>query len=321
MMKIEAAPVPFSKMQDRFIGKPYQEGLKPIQQLEEMAKIKGMSGFPVMYPSPYGDGKQTAKLFKSFGLSVGTVCPDVYLDPRFKNGTLTCMDKNMRKEMVKTIQESMDFCAEAGGVDILLWLAHDGYDYPFEDDYQVKWSYLIESLVEITGYRKDVKVTIEYKMKEPRTHQYISTVGKSLVICNEVGASNFGVALDYGHALYAGENPAESAALLKRYDKLFHVHLNDNYRGWDDDLMVGSVTFWETLEFFYWLHKIDYDGWYTIDIWPSRSDGVKALQESIIRANRFMEIASNLPYEEFKRMQNENAVMDIMHLLTQTIMG
>lgn len=60
----------------------------------------------------------------------------------------------------------------------------------------------------------------------------------------------------------AYENPAETVALLKRYgDKLFHVHMNDNYRYWDDDMIVGSVHTIETLEFFYWLQRTGYDGW------------------------------------------------------------
>ncbi len=58
----------------------------------------------------------------------------------------------------------------------------------------------------------------------------------------EISAANCGVTIDYGHAAVAYENVAESIAVLKKYgDKLFHLHMNDNYTLWDDDMITGSV--------------------------------------------------------------------------------
>ena len=74
-------------------------------------------------------------------------------------------------------------------------------------------------------------------------------------------------------------------------EKLKQVHLNDNYRDWDHDLIPGSVTVWEHIEFFYWLQKLGYDGWYSLDIFPYREDGIEAVElavKAIIDArNRF----------------------------------
>ena len=93
---------------------------------------------------------------------------------------------------------------------------------------------------------------------------------------------NVGVLLDLGHSTAALENPAEAAALISRYkDKLFYIHLNDNYRFWDDDMMPGSVSIPVLMEFIYWLDEIGYDDYYTLDIFPFREDGVKAAIESI----------------------------------------
>jgi hypothetical protein len=51
----------------------------------------------------------------------------------------------------------------------------------------------------------------------------------------------------------AGENVAEAAVMLSMYgDKLFHLHFNDNYRFWDDDMIVGSVHFVEYVELLFW---------------------------------------------------------------------
>ena len=51
-----------------------------------------------------------------------------------------------------------------------------------------------------------------------------------------------GLTLDVGHCLAAGENPAQSAALVGSRGKLFGVQLNDGYTrlGAEDGLMFGS---------------------------------------------------------------------------------
>jgi len=316
-MKIEAAGAGFSPCGDRFVPEGYRAGLDFEGQIEQLARIEGLTGFPLMYPLDYTTPSRVRELMKKYNLPIGTVCPDTYTKAEWKDGTLGSRDASTRKKIIKIIKESMDFCNDINGADILLWLAHDGYDYAFEDDYRTRWDYIVDGLREVTAYRSDVKVTIEYKAKEPRIHQYISDAGKSLLICEEINRPNLGVVLDLGHSLQAGGNPAESVALLDRYKRLFHVHLNDNYRSWDDDLLLGSVHFWETLEFFYWLNKIGYDGWYVIDIWPARVDGLKALQESVRRTGYFMELAKSLPYEEIKKLQDENKTVDILELVRE----
>jgi xylose isomerase len=63
--------------------------------------------------------------------------------------------------------------------------------------------------------------------------------------------------------------------------KLFHLHFNDNYRYWDDDMIVGSVHLVEYVELLYWLKKIGYNGWYSMDQYPYREDGKHAIEESV----------------------------------------
>jgi len=316
-MKIEASGASFSSCSDRFVVSGYRRGLSPMEQLDELAKIDGLTGIPILYPLEFESVDMIKNRLAEMGKKVGTVAPDTYIDPIWKDGTLTCRDPKIRNKMIRIIKESMDLCHELDASDVLLWLAHDGYDYPFEDDYEVRWGYLLEGLYEVASYRSDVKVTIEYKTKEPRTHQYISDIGKSLLICQELNLPNLGVVVDIGHSLFGGENPAEAVALAARYNRLFHIHMNDNYRSWDDDLLVGGVHFWETLEFFYVLNKVGYDGWFTIDIWPSRVDGFKALQESVKRVEMFAEMAKKLPHDQIKRLQDENKTMDIMEILRE----
>lgn len=247
MMKIEASRSAFSSCNDRFM-KNYKADVPFERQMEILRDIEYVDAIPVTY-SPDTDPVQLRSYMAQYGISPGTVVLDTYSQPRYAKGTLTSRDSALRREFIEKGKAAMDFCSEIGGVDVMLWLAHDGYDYPFEDDYALRYGYLIDGLREIASHRADVNVTIEYKPADPHIYQYVSTAPKALTICNEVALPNLGIILDYGHALVAGENPAESVALIDRYKRLFHVHLSDCYGKTDDDFLIGSISLWRTLEF------------------------------------------------------------------------
>ena len=129
---------------------------------------------------------------------------------------------------------------------------------------------------------------------------YVRNAGVLLSLLHEVDMRNVGGCIDLGHSLAAGENPAEAAVLLYRAGKLFQVHLNDNYRDWDHDLIVGGVTFWETLEYFYWLRRCGWTGWHILDIFPYRIDGAQALQEGVNRTKFFIDLAERLDTQDLR---------------------
>ena len=104
----------------------------------------------------------------------------------------------------------------------------------------------------------------------------------TLLMTQEIGADNVGVCIDVGHPFLAQENVAESAWMLHHYGKrLFHLHYNDNYGQWDDDMIVGSVHLANYIELFYWLKQIGYEGWHSMDLYPYREDGGRAVSESV----------------------------------------
>ena len=124
----------------------------------------------------------------------------------------------------------------------LLWPGQDGFDYPFQADYSRCWRLLIDGIGEVAAHRPDVRIAIEYKPKEPRAHLFVRNAGTLLHLLHEIGLANVGATIDLGHSLVAGENAAEAAVLLADAGKLFQVHVNDNYRDWDHDLMVGTIS-------------------------------------------------------------------------------
>ena len=81
--------------------------------------------------------------------------------------------------------------------------------------------------------------------------------------------------------MYGLETPADAAQLCIDAGRLFAIDVNDNFRGWDDDMVVGSVHLVETFEFFYTLRKNNWDGVWQLDQFPFREDSVEAAKVAI----------------------------------------
>jgi xylose isomerase len=167
---------------------------------------------------------------------------------------------------------------------------------------------------------EDIKVCIEYKPKESRVHSLVSTVGKSHLVANATGLDNVGVNIDTGHALMAFENLADSAVLCNYFNKLFYFHLNDNYREWDHDLILGSVHLWETFELFFTLQKIGYNGWYSLDIFPYREESIPVIQSNLNMVKRMIEISRNTDQALIAELQKKNDAVGVHNYLRELLL-
>ena len=243
------------------------------------------------------------KLLKKTGLKVASLAVDTFANPLYKKGSLSSIVTEVRDRAIKDSKNVIDFAVEIGCPIVTLWPGQDGYDYIFAADYIKERQLFADGVEELCKYNPNITITLEYKIKEPRTHSYISTVGATLLMIEKINLPNLGIALDYGHAALGYETPAEAVAMCKMYgDKLKHIHINDNYRLWDDDMIVGSVHTLEYLEFFYWLKKTGYDGYLVIDQFPYREDGKDAVSESAEWLDVLQKIADRIDEDELKNV-------------------
>ena len=298
--KIASGFAPFSPCSDRFNVQGYRDPMTLEEQFAAASKIEGLEGTGLDYPYQFQSAEEVRPLLDRYGLAFVTLEIGLYPDRKWKKGTYTAPDPGIRREAIEMSKKALDVAAELGAEDVLMWPGQDGFDYPFESDYLKYWDLLVQATQEVASHRPDVKIAIEYKKQEPRANCYIRNAGTLLSLLHDVHMENVGGCIDLGHSLAAGENPGEAAVLLHRAGKLFQVHINDNYRDWDHDLIVGSVTFWETLEFFYWLGRCGWDGWYILDIFPFRMDGSVALQEGVNRTRFFVELAGRIDSADFR---------------------
>ena len=319
--KITSGFAPFAPCADRFVPAGYRDPMTLEQQMEAASKIKGLESVGLDYPYQFTDPNQVKPLLAKTGLVFVTLEIGLYPDRKWKNGTYTSPDPGIRREAIEMSKKALDVAAELGAVDVLMWPGQDGFDYPFQSDYQKYWTLLADGIGEVAAHRPDVKIAIEYKKQEPRANCYIRNAGVLLNLLNELGMNNVGGCIDLGHSLAAGENPAEAAVLLHRAGKLFQVHINDNYRDWDHDLIVGSVTFWETLEFFYWLDRCGWDGWYILDIFPYRLDGSASLQQGVDRTIRLVELVRKIGTRSLQESLSQADVLAAGRELWSTLFG
>src|SRR5699024_991349 len=102
------------------------------------------------------------------------------------------------------------------------------------------------------------------------------SVARTLLGIEKIGLPNVGILLDFGHSLFGGESPADAAQLAIDYGRLFGMDVNDNLRGWDDDMIACSVYPIELIEAFYSLRKNSWGGTWQLDLVPLREDSVAA---------------------------------------------
>ncbi len=281
---------------ERYVPGGYFEDLSIDKRLEIFSEIDGLTGLFTFYPVaplPADPDKLAAKL-DSFGLKVSNIAVECWSDRKWKYGAFSTNEEGIRKEVIDLFKGSIDFAKATGADSVLLWPAHDGFDYPFQTNYYDGWKNMVETIREICAYDPSVKIALEAKSKDPRQRQYISNTGKAMALINDVGMDNLGAAIDVGHSLMAQESISESLALLDSHDKLYQIHLNENYRDSDPDMIFGTINFWEILEFYYFLNKTQFSGWSSIDIISPRDDRAKSLKLGVKLTWKYKEMADKL---------------------------
>jgi len=309
----------FSSCLDRFCTKGYREETTLERRIELASKVKDLSGIEVGHPGETKDLDELKRLLRTHKLVVAMVASDVYSTPKWALGSFSSPKKEIRDEAIRLTKEAMDVSVELGCRRVSLWLGQDGFDYPFQVNYLKAWDRLVEGIGECADHNRKVTLFLEYKLKEPRTHCFLSDVGKCLMLAREIGRENLGITIDVGHALMAQENLAESFALVHRSKRPLHLHFNDAYRYWDDDMIAGSIHFWEYLELMTWLERLKYDGWYSLDMYPYREDPVKACEQSIRNLKWYAELVKRMGVDRVFELIESRSIEDIIEFLRESM--
>lgn len=288
---------------DRFLPTGYKDVRPKAEMIDQAAAIPGITGIELVGSWDITEDNlpdMRAKLSDT-GLSCVSIIPDLFSQKRWGLGSFSAKDPEIRRQALEETRAVGRMAREMGCPLINLWLGQDGYDYPLTADYRSQRLHLMEGIRTVAGEFPDLKFALEYKPKEPRTHSFQARAADTLLMAVETGLTNVGVCIDVGHSIMAGENVAEAAVILQQNGgKLFHMHFNDNYRTWDDDMIVGSLHTVEYLELLFWLGETGYSGWYSMDLYPYRESGVGAVSESVAF---LQDIASLLDGERIEQVR------------------
>ena len=309
----------FASYVDRYATDGYAPPLTTLEQIDLAGSVGDLSAVDVPYPFTEGVTVEDVKeALGRNGLEAIGVTPEIYMR-RFRYGAFTNPDAAIRAEALAVLNEAADVVRQLGASYLKVWPGQDGWDYPFQVDHKMQWDLAVGGMRELALANPDVRMVIEYKPREPRGRMFWDSAAKTALGIKAMGVDNVGVLLDFGHALFGGESPSASAQLLIDHGLLWAMDVNDNFRGWDDDLVVGTVHPVEVFEFFYTLKINNWEGVWQLDQFPFREDTVDAARTSIRFLKAVHRALEELDITALREAQSRNDAM-AAHRLVQDVL-
>jgi xylose isomerase len=321
-MKFGAGIWLFGQFVDRYATDAYGPEVSTIEAIERAGAVGDLEVLDVNYPFSDRDitVEEVQRALHTAGLRAATITPHIYTR-EFVRGALTNPDPDIRRRALAICEEGVDAARRLGAPTVKLWPGQDGFDYPFQADYRQLWTLAVDGVRTVAEMDDNVRVAIEYKAKEPRTHLSWSTAARTLLGIAQTGRDDVGIVMDLGHSLFAKEAPADALSLVHEHGRLYTIEVNDNWREWDDDLTVGSVHLIETLEFFLEVRKIGWDDPILLDQFPFREDPVEAARTSINTIRAIDAALDRIDLAALEEAQANQDALAAQAILTELLLG
>ena len=231
------------------INSVLKDGKDVVETLSIIGQIKDIGEVDLNYPEHFEKNsvEEIERALISNSLSLNGIA--LRFRNEFINGDFGNANKEISEKAKQLCEEAVEVCRELGGKIITLWLGHDGYDYPFQINYEKIWNQVKETIFALASKHDDILFSIEYKPYEERAFALIDSFGTTMHMINQINLDNVGITLDYCHMLMKKENPAFGVSLAQASNKLFGIHLNDGYGFQDNGLMLGVSSLFQTYEF------------------------------------------------------------------------
>ena len=256
-------------------------------------------------------------LLAKYNMKPSFVNSSLFGEKKWSNGSLSSSDKTIRQNAIDDCKQAIDFTMDIEADGFNLWTGQDGFDYPLQTDYKSQWDNFLDSVGQLCEHASKTRITLEPKLREPRNRSLIDTVPTALLACQELGKDNLGLTIDVGHTLQAGGNIARDLDMAIRSNRLFNVHINDNYASWDDDMIVGSVHMIEFIEMMYVLKLRGYEEWISVDIFPFREDQFEAVRECILYLESFGSVVDSIGMDKFTGLIAKGSTTETMKVIRE----
>ena len=293
MLKTSLGIWAFGPMVTRFVPGGYQPEHRDETTVQKVRRaVEGLGDliddYEFHYPQELDEGNLDEVRDALDGHGVYCVATGLHLDARFGRGGLVSPDPATREEALRRTVAAADFAGRIGA-HFIIWPGIEGYNYPFQTPYRESWAWLVEGVGRAAEAcaRHGVLVFLEHKNSEPAMKILMRNVGMTLHVIHKLraqGIDNVKVNMDWQHLLMNGENLAEYAAMLAAEGLLGHQHANSGWGTFDDDNMVGTTAFMETLELAVELRRAGYGDRgerLGMDLYPYTEDAVAAVRRSV----------------------------------------
>lgn len=253
-----------------------------------------VDGLEYHYPGELNEDNsaQITEILSGYGMSVPVVASGLHPDPRYRLGSLVNPSEKLRREAIEINKRGVEL-ARSLQASFIIWPGSEGYNYPFQRQYADTWRRFIDGIAEIAGHAhsRGVKIFLEHKNSEPAMKILMRNIGMTLFVIQQVKdrgvpTDHLLVNMDWQHLLMNGESLAEYAALLAANNKLGHQHANDGWGGFDDDNVVGTNFFMQTLELAVVLQDVGYGEHGELlgfDLYPYTEDQIAAVRRSVFQ--------------------------------------
>ena len=209
----------------------------------------------VLWDCPHGidSADEINRLSARYGVSAGSINPNLFQDQEYKYGSFGNPDPSIRMRALQHTKDSIEIARRLHSRDISMWFA-DGSNYPGTANIRQRKTWFEEALRESHAeLSPDQRLLIEYKPFEPAFyHTDIADWGMALLLSRAAGPQAK-VLVDTGHH-YAAQNIEQIVAWLLSENMLGGFHFNDR-RYADDDLTLGSIDPYQVFRIF---HEIQF---------------------------------------------------------------
>ena len=307
----------FGSMITRFVPAGYQPQHAGETTTEKVRRaVEGLGDLMDDYEFHYPQELSPANLDEVRGALDGhgiyCVATGLHLDPKFGKGGLSSPDDSIRADAVKRTMEAADFAGSIGA-HFIIWPGVEGYNYPFQTPYADSWARFIDGVGQAAQRCKEhgVELFLEHKNSEPAMKIFMRNIGMTLHVIHSLraqGVDNVKVNMDWQHLLMNGENLAEYAAMLAAQGLLGHQHANSGWGTFDDDNMVGTTAFMETLELAVELRRAGYGDHgerLGFDLYPYTEDAVAAVRRSVLQWRFIDSVAGKIDDAKLRAAQQE----------------
>jgi xylose isomerase len=225
------------------------------------------------------------------GMTLAACNINTWTNPKFRLGGPCNPDPALRRAALEEILKGVELCRRLEIPVLSVWPGSDGADYHFQIDYRQSIEWFAEALIEVNRacLEHGVKLAIEPKPYEPRElYMIIPTAASAMVVAQKVnqacGGHNCGLTIDYGHQKMEATTASTACDLADFAGIPVHkFDVNDARQGRNDqDLMFGTISIPESVEYLYTTFVRDYRGYYSQDQFTYREDPTRAIERSLI---------------------------------------